>query len=287
MKRDLSKLSVASDEDRKSVKEAVKIAFQDRQPEILERIDRVGVEGVRTWVKVVRDGKEYVHVPTIDVLVDLECDKKGIHMSRLTEAIGEVLEQTSGICTSLEEFGHSVLTELSRKTDFKRAEIRIKTTLLIDRKAPVSGRNSLEPYDATVTVVHNNAIEKDLEVSVIGSTSCPHSMELSGNGKAHIQRAKVTLGLLTDCDAVVNLEDLVDVCEKSLSAPTFTVLKAKDEKYIVERQHDNPRFVEDVVRVCFEELKRLKVKGRVRIKVISDESIHKHNAVAEIRRMLE
>lgn len=58
--------------------------FQDRRPDILEPIDRVGVEGIRAWVKVVRNGKEYVHVPTIDILIDLVSDRKGIHMSRLT-----------------------------------------------------------------------------------------------------------------------------------------------------------------------------------------------------------
>ena len=260
--------------------------FQDRPPQIFERIDRVGVEGVKTWVKVIRNGKEYVHVPTIDILIDLESDKKGIHMSRLTETIGEVLERSSGVCTSLEEFGHTVLSQLAKKTEFKRAEIKIKTTLLIDRKAPASGRNSLEPYDAVVTVVHNGKSEKDLEVTVVGSTSCPHSMELSGGNKAHIQRARLRIGLLTDYNTKIDLESLVNVGEKSLSAPTFTVLKAKDEKYIVEQQHANPRFVEDVVRFCFEELKKIKVKGEVRIKVVSDESIHKHDAVAELVRVL-
>lgn len=262
-------------------------AFQDRQPDILERIDRVGVEGVKTWVKVVRNGKEYVHVPTIDVLIDLESDKKGIHMSRLTETIGEVFDQSSGICNSLEAFGNDVLNKLAKKAEFRQAEIRIKTTLLIERTAPVSGRNSLEPYEAIITVIRNDKREKDLEVRVVGSTSCPHSMELSGGVKAHIQRAQLILGLTTEYDYDINLETLVDVCEKSLSAPTFTVLKAMDEKYIVEQQHANPRFVEDVVRTCFEELKKLRVKGKVRIKVVSDESIHKHNAVAEIVRVLE
>jgi GTP cyclohydrolase-4 len=261
--------------------------FQDRRPDILEPIDRVGVEGVRTWVKVVRNGKEYVHVPTIDILIDLESDRKGIHMSRLTETIGEILEHSSGVCNSLEAFGNDVLDKLANKAEFKCAQIKIKTTLLIEKMAPVSGRNSLEPYDATITVTHNDKKEKDLEVKVVGSTSCPHSMELSGGIKAHIQRAKLILGLTTDYDYSIDLETLVDVCERSLSAPTFTVLKATDEKYLVEKQHANPRFVEDVVRICFEELKKIEIKGKVRIKVVSDESIHKHDAVAEIVRVLE
>jgi GTP cyclohydrolase-4 len=261
------------------------VDFQDRSPDIKERIDRVGVQGIRSWIKVVREGKEFVHVPIIDVVVDLEEGKKGIHMSRLTETIGEVLEQSTGICSSLEEFGDNVLTQLSEKCKYERAEIKIKTTLLIDRAAPKSGKNTLEPYEATVTTIHNNKPMKDLEVGVVGSTSCPHSIELSG-GNAHIQRAKVTLGLLTDFSTQITLEELVTVSENSMSAPSFTVLKAKDEKYIVELQHSNPRFVEDVVRGCFEELKKTGVKGKVRIKVVSDESIHKHNAVAEIIRVL-
>jgi GTP cyclohydrolase-4 len=265
------------------------IDFQDRFPDIQEKIDRVGVEGIRSWIKVVRTGKEFVHVPIIDVYIDLQRTKKGIHMSRLVESIGEALEEQSnnyGVCDSLEEFGDKVLMWLSKKSQYDRAEIKIKTTLLIDKKAPQSRKKSLEPYDAIITVIYNKKKLKDLEVCVVGSTSCPHSMELSGNSKAHIQRAKVILGLLTDFSTSIDLERLVSICENSMSAPTFTVLKAKDEKYIVEQQHSKPRFVEDVVRSCFEDLRKTGIKGKVRIKVISDESIHKHNAVAEIVRVL-
>ena len=46
----------------------------------------------------------------------------------------------------------------------------------------------------------------------------------------------------------------------------------------------NPKFVEDLTRECFDEVINLGIKGKVKVKAVSYESIHKHNAVSEIER---
>ena len=62
------------------------------------------------------------------------------------------------------------------------------------------------------------------------------------------------------------------------------MLKTVDEKFLVKKMYSNPKFVEDLARECFEKIKELGVKGKVKVKAISYESIHKHNVISVIER---
>jgi GTP cyclohydrolase IB len=82
------------------------------------------------------------------------------------------------------------------------------------------------------------------------------------------------------------LEELIDVVEDSASCELFPLLKREDEKYVTEQAYDNPAFVEDVVRNVTE-----KLQGDARVDWFSvesenQESIHNHNAYAQIVRNL-
>jgi len=57
----------------------------------------------------------------------------------------------------------------------------------------------------------------------------------------------VTLMLDVPGESDVEAADLVHLCEESLSAPTFELLKRGDEGDLVLQAHHNPRFVEDEV----------------------------------------
>lgn len=261
---------------------------QEKEPHIKERIDRVGVEGIRTHLTIRSNGGEIFYLPEIDILIDLPGNKKGIHMSRLVETINEVLSgRSEEVADSLEHFGDTVLAEIQKKHPYESGEIAIRTLLVLHRTTPVSGKVSDEPYDVQVRVIRQNGhAKKYVEVRAVGSTLCPHSLELTG-GRAHIQRAEARLGITTSLDTPLTFEKLIEICEKSFSAPTYTVLKSEDEKYLVETMFANPRFVEDLAREMFEKVKLLGIEGRVRIKATSYESIHKHNAVSEIERELK
>lgn len=44
------------------------------------------------------------------------------------------------------------------------------------------------------------------------------------------------------------IEELIEVGERSASAPVYPLLERPDERYVTMQAHDNPTFVEDVVR---------------------------------------
>jgi GTP cyclohydrolase FolE2 len=78
----------------------------------------------------------------------------------------------------------------------------------------------------------------------------------------------------------VEAEEIVDICEKSFSAPVKLKLKRPLEKRIVQRMHSNPRFVEDVVRRCVSLLARRYRGMKATVECVSQESIHPYDVFA-------
>jgi GTP cyclohydrolase-4 len=139
----------------------------------------------------------------------------------------------------------------------------------------------METHDVVVAVLKENGrYTKKLTVYVVGNTVCPHSMKNTG-GKPHIQRAVAELTVSADVYAKMPLESLIYVCEQSFSSPTYTLLKTADEKEVVERMYANPKFVEDVAREILDCGKKKFGDARIHVRVVSHESIHRHDVIAE------
>jgi GTP cyclohydrolase IV len=262
---------------------------QDRLPKVKEAIDRVGVSGLKVALKLRgKSGEESHFLADVDLFIDLETDRKGIHMSRLVESINEIIcDDCHDPKESFEQLGMGILTELQRRHKYQRGEINIATTLLLRRFTPVTAKPTDEAYDVAVRVsVDGNVFRKRMTVRAIGNTLCPHSLETT-RGKAHVQRAEIELSIETGIIENIVFEELIEICEKSFSSPTYTVLKTLDEAAVVEEMFRNPKFVEDVARDCFKQARNLNFRGRLKIRAVSLESIHKHNAVSEIERVFE
>lgn len=259
---------------------------QDRLPKVKETIDRVGISGLRTAVRLDTGSGENVFMTEIDLYIDLDTERKGIHMSRLVESINEVISKGSRQSKdSFEQVGVDILSELKKRHKYGKGQLTIKTTLFVRRHTPVTNKPTDEPYDVQISVIsQGDEFFKSLEVRAIGNTLCPHSLETT-KGKAHVQRAELDLKIETQIKEKIPLEELIEICERSFSTPTYTVLKTEDEAALVEDMFRNPKFVEDVARDCFKQTKNLNFKGKVKIRATSFESIHKHNAISEIERV--
>ncbi|WP_461866843.1 GTP cyclohydrolase IV [Thermococcus sp.] len=261
------------------------VETQEEKPAIMEKLHRVGITNLKTVARINWKGRTYTFIPTFEITIDVPAEKKGIHMSRLVESITETMseaveEEVRRAHTSLEELGRCIIKHLEGKHPHKRAEVWIKTTLILERETPASGRVTYEPYDVEVGVIkEGNSFEKVLRVKVIGNTACPHAMA-NNNGKTHIQRAVGELEVRTTFEERIALEDMIEVVESSFSHPTYTLLKTVDENAVVKGMYRNPKFVEDVAREIIHKAKR-SFKGKFHVKVISHESIHKHDVIAE------
>ncbi|MDQ3637738.1 MAG: GTP cyclohydrolase I FolE2, partial [Actinomycetota bacterium] len=123
-----------------------------------------------------------------------------------------------------------------------------------------------------------------LGVKVPVTTLCPCSKAISDYG-AHNQRGYVSMEVRScwsedQKPELIWIEELVEVAEQSASAPVYPLLKRPDERHVTMQAHDNPVFVEDVVRNV---ATRLKDDARVswfRVHAENQESIHNHSAFA-------
>jgi GTP cyclohydrolase-4 len=108
---------------------------------------------------------------------------------------------------------------------------------------------------------------------------------------SHNQRGHVTISVELPPDQDVDVRDISAMVHGKLNQ-VYGVLKREDELELVYRAHKNPTFVEDACRKIAEgiyELLRRKLRpdSKVRILLVSEESIHQHNAFAEIEMSLE
>lgn len=80
------------------------------------------------------------------------------------------------------------------------------------------------------------------------------------------------------------IEELVQHLENAASHPVYAVLKRPDEKFVTERAYDNPKFVEDIVRDLAVALDNDDRITWYSINSENFESIHNHNAFAQVIR---
>lgn len=269
-------------------------------------LNKVGVTGVVKPVQVRRPSREVTLTTTMDVFVDLPPDQKGSHLSRNLEAINEVVDRSvRDPVGSLEELTETIARSLLKRHDYATtSEVWATADYFLERTSPW-GRTSLEAYRL---VARANArrgsrdVERSIGVEVVGMTACPCAMETVREDLlkehpevagwpdgvpiiTHNQRNRTTVILQEAPGHDIEADDLIDLVEDSLSAPTFGLLKRPDEGRLVEMAHRNPKFVEDVVRGVLERLLKRYPKMPdgtwVRVKSEAEESIHKHNAFAE------
>lgn len=256
--------------------------MQDRKPGIQKNLERVGITNLRTIVMTNWKGRKYNFVPEIELTIDLDKKKRGAHMSRLIESITETIEEEIEIRHgSLEDVERDILRRLKKRHPYTKAKISIKTELVVPKKTPKTRKRTMETYNVFVGISYNNGIyTKILRVEVLGNTVCPHAMKNS-DGKTHIQRAKGILEIKTDYDNEIELEDMIECVEKAFPSEIYTLLKTEDERHIVQKMFQNPKFVEDVTREILDNAKK-KFKGcEILAKTISQESIHRHDVIAE------
>ncbi len=245
-------------------------------------IDQVGISDLKYPIQVLnRNGKPFSVVAEISMSVHLPHHFKGTHMSRFLEVLtsheGEITMRTLP----------SFLRDLKAKLDAESAYIDVKFPYFIEKEAPVSKAKGKVGFECTF-IGSSNGVKDEfaLRVKVPVTTLCPCSKEISDRG-AHNQRGYVTLEVKTRELSpgkwdIIWIEELVEVAERSASAPVYSVLKRPDERYVTMQAFDNPTFVEDVVRNIAVFLDKDKRITNYDVNVVNHESIHEHNAYAKV-----
>ena len=244
------------------------------------QIDRVGVRGVNYPVILMdKDNKTQNTIAEISMSVMLPHEYRGTHMSRFIETLEEFYGRVSP--SNLEAF----TKRLCEKLNASESSVSFKFPYYFRKKAPISKIESFSECNVELQAIYKEKESKNFDM-IIGislniQTLCPCSKEIADYG-AHNQRALVSLKVR--CKGLVWFEELISIIESSASAPLFTLLKREDEKFITEFSYEHPKFVEDVIRELAVSLDKEQRILWYSACVTSYESIHNHDAFAEIER---
>jgi GTP cyclohydrolase I len=250
--------------------------MQDSHDDREIALDRVGItEFVHPVAIAVRDQGFQTTEGTIALSVELGPDARGAHMSRFVETLGT---------GPLELTPKTLETTLRTLKDVMGAcstHIEIDCTFFVEREAPVSREKSVMACAVTFEASLDEAFDLALTVEAPVMTVCPCSKEATG-GPAHSQRGHVAVSVRVH--GRIWIEEIVEVVDASASAPVYPLLKGDDERSVIARAHENPLFVEDLVRNVAE---RLDSDVRIYWYVVEAEnldSVHDHNVFAMTER---
>jgi len=132
-------------------------------------------------------------------------------------------------------------------------------------------------------VSSNSVDDFVMGIKAPATSLCPCSKIISAYG-AHNQRCEIEATVRPREGVTMWIEDLIEHLEAAASCPVFSVLKRPDEKHVTEVAYDNPKFVEDIVRDLALSLEGDDKVTWYRINSENFESIHNHNAYAQITR---
>ncbi len=240
-------------------------------------IDRVGVKDVTYPIRLkTPDGAEQTTVAKINMYVSLPHHQKGTHMSRFLEVLNEeAADALTPGCIS--KIGRAIKQRLNAESAHFSAEF----TYFIKKLAPVTATPGLMDYQVRFENVANGTDDFVMTIAAPATSLCPCSKEISQYG-AHNQRCRIEASVRIK--ERVWIEEIVRYLERAASTEVFATLKRPDEKWVTERAYENPKFVEDIVRDL-----ALLLEGDPRITWFSInsenyESIHNHNAYAQLTR---
>jgi GTP cyclohydrolase IV len=238
---------------------------------------------------------------------------RGINASRSYQVIDDMIKKYQGKEILVEDLCSYIATELLKRHEYSQHSlVKFKSSITLPKITPVSSLTNLFTYNIEGYVYSEKwgkkiyTTQRSLKLTALGMNACPcaqetirtiYSQKFLKNrdneivkfiNTTHLQRIEASLELiLNSSKSFPNFYFFIDILESSFSSKIYHLLKRFDEAEIIIQAVNNPKFTEDVFRdIVFNFWKKIRNKkfndlDRINIKVVSFESIHPHNLIAE------
>jgi GTP cyclohydrolase-4 len=245
-------------------------------------------------------------------------------MSRTSETIEEVINEVIFKPTpTIELVGDRIVRKLLERHPYtSKAEVRLEGKIVVQVREN-NTRNIQKSYDISSFVKANRTSSNEIEyiyfigASAVGMTVCPCAKEMSQEYAAEIIKTRKDINVSEDdltklinilpfsshnqrsigtiviqikdlSNHKIDVLDIIDVIEESMSGKIQSVLKRPEEAELVRSAHLKPLFSEDVIRemaknFILRNFPNLEDNFKIRFNVESFESIHSHNVYAELK----
>lgn len=270
----------------KPTTKACMIDIQNTNEDFMFNIDAVGVSNVKYPIVVTSELAPYeqTSIGTFSLTSKLDRMSKGTNMSRFLEQL-EVSSENGLVMnfSSLLQFARDLQVRLKQE----EVTVSVQFPWFYNRQGPNEEKIGMNHSNVSLTVTYH---EDDLtsfkgSLATYVTTLCPCSKEIS-EYSAHSQRGLVTIETTFTDDVLSRDFDwkkaLLSAAETNASAMIYPVLKRPDEKEVTETAYENPRFVEDIVRLVAADVYELPYVEHFKVTCKNEESIHLHDAVATI-----
>jgi GTP cyclohydrolase IV len=285
--------------------------LQEARPSAAIRLSRAGVTRSAKAIRLrQRDGEQLFHAD-IAAFCDLRPDQKGAHMSRFEEAVNQAIDEVVlGEALRIELLAERIARAIVESQRATRSEVTIRASYPVSKRTPVTDIPTQEMYGLIgVAAADVRASRRLVGVTAQGMNACPCAQgliraqaedDLRADGfseeeierigrlvpvATHNQRARGTLYLGAPDGLDVDADVLLEIVEDGMSSEIYELMKRPDERYVVDRAHRRPRFVEDsvreMVRGVVERFPGLPDDGFVRAHQANFETIHTHDVEAE------
>lgn len=260
--------------------------LQNSRKDFLFPINAVGISNVKYPVVVTSEltPQTQTSIGTFKMTSTVDQMSKGTNMSRFLEQIEQSNESGFQVdFPSLYSFTAALKDRLKHETAF----VEVEYPWFYERKGPKSEIAGLNHATVTskVDIDSTNSVTYAGSLHATITTLCPCSKEIS-EYSAHSQRGNVSISVtFNDHFNPYEIDwkrALLEASETNASAMIHPVLKRIDEKSVTEQAYENPRFVEDIVRLVAADLYELPYVQTFTVVCENEESIHLHDAIAEI-----
>jgi len=285
--------------------------LQAARPATPIALSKAGVTRSAKAIRIRHADGEHLFQARIDCFADLGPLQKGVHMSRFEELMNEAIEEVViGEALVIEALAERIAQGVVARQGALRSEVTIRAGYPVARRTPITGIPTQESCELIGIAAASAAGTRRLVgVSAQGMNACPCAQGLVRQGAAealledgfstddverilglvpvatHNQRARGTLCVGAPADTTIRAETLLEIVEESMSSEIYELMKRPDERYVVERAHRRPRFVEDsvreMVRGTLERLPDLPDRAFLQARQVNFETIHAHDVEAE------
>jgi GTP cyclohydrolase IV len=249
--------------------------LQNTAPPLAVSLSRAGIVRSPKAIGFRRGDDELVLLAEVACSVDLSAGQKGAHMSRFEEVINEAIDQMiAGPVTTIDGLAKLIAVEIAARQGATRSRVEIRASYPVVRRTPVSDLESQEMYGMlAIAAAGPSGARSLIGATAQGMNACPCAQGLLRDQAAaalgddgfstdeidrvlslvpvatHNQRARGTLFVGSPGASVpVDPDLLIEIIEASMSSEIYELMKRTDERFVVDRAHRRPRFVEDSVR---------------------------------------
>ncbi len=250
----------------------------------------VGISNFRLPLKfLTADNDTLTLEASVTGTVSLGADQKGINMSRIIRTFYQFKDRVFTL-----ELLEEVLLRFKEDLGSTRARLKLDFSYPVMRKSLSSDLDGFQYYEVSYEALIDDLdrFRKRMHVDFVYSAACPCSNELSEHAREtrgnfaipHSQRCKARLSVEVRPGSLLSIEDLLNHCLTALKTETQVMVKREDELVFAELNGAYQKFVEDAVRLIYEQVNTDERIFDFQIACAHLESLHSHDAVAVVNK---